>query len=89
MPYVYSELRAGLFTEDGQVMLLKMRDFVKETLPKSGAVRMDKLMSAAGTGDSWTMLACADRLVELGDLREITNREVAGQHRVFVSGRGE
>ena len=30
-------------------------------------------------------LACVDRLVELGEIKEITNGGVAGQHRVFIS----
>jgi hypothetical protein len=36
------------------------------------------------TGDSWTMLACLDYLVENGEIREITGSAVAGQNRVFV-----
>ena len=47
------------------------------------------------SGDSWTMLACLDRMVELGEIREIREREVLvpyndviegpAQHRVFVA----
>jgi len=36
-------------------------------------------------GDSWTMLACIDRLVELGELWEVVSQPVAGQHRIFTS----
>lgn len=78
MPYRYEEQRANLFTEEGQRMFLKVRD--------AGAVRMDKLMGYAGGGDSWDMLACADRLVELGELVEVPNTVCrAGQDRIFVS----
>lgn len=38
-------------------------------------------------GHDWEALACMDRLVELGELREITGPNVMGQHRVFVKGR--
>jgi hypothetical protein len=37
------------------------------------------------TGDTWLHLACVDRLVDLKEIKEITNENVAGQHRVFVS----
>ena len=47
------------------------------------------------SGTSWTMLACLDRMVELGEIREIREREVLGpyndviegpaQHRIFVA----
>lgn len=86
MPYSYEAQRANLFTEEGQRMFLKIRDAAKELIAKAGVVRMDKLMGQAGGGDSWDMLACADRLVELGELVEIPNTVCrAGQHRIFVS----
>jgi hypothetical protein len=45
-------------------------------------------VAIAGIGDSWQRIACVDRLVELGEIREITNpNEVAGQHRIFVDTR--
>jgi hypothetical protein len=82
--YRYETERETLFTDEGQRMLLKVRDFVEKTLKTAGAVRMQEAMSAAGTGSSWTMLACVDRLVELGEIREITQVGVASQYRVFV-----
>lgn len=86
MPYNYNTLRPSLFTEDGQVMFLKIRDHVKKLLSQAGAVRMGEAISCS-TGDTWEMLACVDRLVELGELREVTvGQDVAGQYRVFVEG---
>jgi hypothetical protein len=83
--YVYQELRDKLFTDEGQRTFLQIRDRVKRILAMAGAVRMSEAI-AGTTGDSWTMLACVDRLVELGEIREITQKgEVAGQYRVFVS----
>ena len=82
--YSYSQERHVLFTDDGQKMFLAIRDRVHRLLRQSGAVRMQEAI--AGTcGSSWEMLACVDRLVELGEIREITGRSEAGQYRVFVS----
>jgi hypothetical protein len=88
MSYDYKTQQATLFNKDGQVMFLKIRDKAHELLKSAGAVRSGKLLEVTG-GDTWDMLACIDRLVELGELREITDGGVAGQHRVFVSGRTE
>jgi len=84
--YNYSEAKPRIFTEDGQKMFLAIRDKTHRLLKLAGAVRMEEAMSGCGGGSSWDMLACVDRLVELGEIREITNGNVAGQHRVFVSG---
>jgi hypothetical protein len=85
MSYDYLAERPKLFTEDGQVMFLKIRDNTKRLLTQAGAVRCQEATSGTA-GDSWMMLACVDRLVELGELREITRDQgVAGQHRVFVA----
>lgn len=87
MPYSYAEQRPHVFTEDGQVMFLRIRDQAKKLLVKSGAVTSGKLMCT--TGDSWDMFACIDRLVELKELIEVPNPvSRAGQDRIFV-GRGE
>lgn len=82
--YRYSEVRNTLFTEEGLVMFTKVRDFVHKALAVSGAVRMQECMNAAGGGEAWMMLACVDRLVEMGELREVLQVGVCGQHRVFV-----
>lgn len=84
MPYDYQAERPKLFTEDGQVLLLKIRDHAQKILKASGAVSMEAIMSAA-TGNSWIRMACVDRMVELGELREVRQTEtVAAQHRIFV-----
>lgn len=80
--YKYENLKPGIFTEDGQTMFLQIRDRVKNILAQSGAITMGVAM--AGTGDSWKRMACVDRLVELGELKEIKYGECAGQHRIFV-----
>ena len=81
--YEYGNQRARVFTEEGQVMFLKIRDKTRDLLDISGAARSGKMISGV-TGDAWDMLACVDRLVELGEIRELTGPDVAGQDRVFV-----
>ena len=82
--YNYEELKPTLFTEQGQVMFLKIRDKVKTLIDRAGAVRMHEAISGT-CGDTWEQLACVDRLVELGEISEITTASsVAGQNRVFV-----
>jgi len=85
--YKYSELRPRLFTDEGQKMFLAIRDNTHHLLKLAGAVRMQEAMKASGSGSTWDMLACVDRMVELGELREITEADTPGQHRVFVSAR--
>jgi len=88
MTYSYQDERAAIFTEDGQVMFLSIRDKGKELMKIAGAFRLQEAISGQ-SGSSWTMLACIDRLAELGEIREVTAAGgVAGQHRVFV-GRAE
>lgn len=82
--YNYQNEKSKIFTEDGQEIFLKIRDNVQQLIKQSGAVMMQNAINSV-TGDSWLHLACVDRLVELKEIREITDSNVAGQHRVFVA----
>lgn len=85
MSYNYQTQRPKVFTEDGQVMFLKIRDNADALMKKSGAATAEKLMAGC-TGDTWDMLACIDRLVEIGEIHEIPNTmSGAGQHRLFIA----
>lgn len=85
--YNYTQEKPNLFTEDGQVMFLKIRDKVNATIEKSGAMTMGNIIQGIG-GVSWTQMACVDRMVELGELHEVSlARPVAGQHRIFTKER--
>ena len=86
--YNYQTEKQNLLTDEGQRTLIKVRDHVLKTLKISGAMTMGAAMDAADSGDSWIMMAYVDRLVELGDIREIKQGEVAGQYRIFVATRG-
>lgn len=86
--YNYTTERPNLFTESGQEMFIAIRDCVHAGLKTCGAIRLQEATAAARSGSSGTMIACLDRLVELGEIREITPKgAVWGQHRVFVSAR--
>ena len=73
--YNYQNEKSKIFTEDGQVIFLKIRDKTQQLLKQSGAVMMSNILNGI-TGDSWLHLACVDRLVELGEIKEITNDSV-------------
>ena len=82
--YNYKEQKKNIFTEEGQKMFLKIRDNAHQLLESSGAFMMGHVIRNVGGGSSWDMLACVDRLVELGEIRELTDNSVAGQYRTFV-----
>ncbi len=82
--YNYQTEKPKIFTEEGQVMFLTIRDNVKRLLKEAGAVMMVNALKGAA-GDDWVRIACVDRLVELNEIREITKVDVAGQYRVFVA----
>jgi len=82
--YRYEDLKPRLFTEDGQEMFISIRDNTNRLLTQAGAVRLQEAIKGV-CGDSWLMLACIDRMVERGEIREVTCSEVPAQHRVFVS----
>ena len=84
MAYSYATEKNKLFTEENQGMFLSVRDRACRLTSQSGAATMGKLISGE-TGDCWTMMACVDRLVELGELFEVPNTVyTCGQDRLFV-----
>ena len=88
MSYIYTAEREKLFTDEGQRLFLGIRDNVQSMLQVSGAVRMGEVLTLPagyGAAEVWTMMACVDRMVELGELRELPT-DGCGQDRVFVAG---
>lgn len=87
--YSYSSQKENLFNEKGQVAFMRVRDRVKELLDKGKAFRVDSLLqhSWGMHVDDWDLLACLDRMVELGEITECRYGECAGQHRVFMANR--
>lgn len=87
MSYSYQEEKARIFTEQGQPEFLKARDWVQKALELTGAFTMGTYLSKCSAGsDSWFRMALVDRLVELGELRELNFGSCAGQYRTFVGG---
>lgn len=85
--YNYQTERTKIFTEEGQEDFLRIRDHVQGLLRKAGAFTMARAFDARCSGDTWTQIACVDRLVELGEIREVKQPNyIAGQDRIFVKG---
>lgn len=80
--YDYQKLKPEVFKEENQQLFLKIRDKVKNLKESSGCFQLESLMRD-NVGDTWVMMACVDRLVELGEITEIPQGKVAGQHRIF------
>jgi len=85
MSYSYQTERPFVFTEDGQVMFLQVRDHVAHLLKIAGAFQMERALDGIkGSYGSWSGLACVDRLLELGEIREVSQPGSAGQYRTFT-----
>lgn len=83
--YDYETEKPKILTDEGQQDLIKARDWVTRILEEAGAFQMGTFMSKGPlSGDSWLMLAMIDRMVEIGDLREISLVDCRGQDRVFI-----
>lgn len=85
--YKYEELKHKLFTDEGQRKFLTFRDRIHRILNLSGGFTMLNGMACADVSDSWLQMAHVDRLVELGEIKEIPRPGCAGQSRIFVAGR--
>ena len=83
--YQYEDFKEFTFSDKGQRVLLRVRDFAFAVCKQAGCVRCDELMNHAQYGDQWERLSIVDRLVELGDITEVKlSRTPAGQDRLFV-----
>lgn len=84
--YDYRAEREKLFTERGQVLFMAVRDRIARAIGLAGAVTMDCALTVplppGWVVDSRELMACVDRLVELGELRELS--AVAAEVRVFI-----
>ena len=87
MTYDYQVERLKIFTEDGVKLLTKIRGNVVRQLKISGAV-MNQNATENCSGDSWTMHACLDYMIEQNEIREIKQAcgRVAGQHIIYTNG---
>lgn len=82
MPYDYATQRKVLFTESGFKTYNEVRDEALRILDLAGAFRASSVMKS---GDTWTILAVLDYMVETKQLIELTNEhQVRAQDRVFM-----
>ncbi len=82
--YDYRDYKQHVFTEEGSRQFLRIRDRVKSLLHNAGCFNMESAIRGE-VGMSWNMMACVDRLVELGEIVEIKQeRTSAGRHRIFT-----
>lgn len=84
--YKYEEQRASVFEEENQLLFLKIRDQIFDKLKSSGSITMGAAIAlprGIGAAESWTIMACVDRLCELGEIKEILTNGM-GQDRIFI-----
>ncbi len=82
--YNYKTEKSELFTEEAQVLFLKIRDEASQLLRVAGCFRMQEAIRNC-TGSSWQMFACVDRMVELGEIVEVTRgNEISEHYRIFT-----
>ncbi len=81
--YIYEKEKPELFKEENQKTFLSIRDRVYKLCTEAGGVSMGAAIRGH-SGSSWFLMACVDRLIELGELREVTMGGVEGQYRVFT-----
>lgn len=77
--YEYQHERPRLFTDDGQRMFLQIRDQTHKLIDAAGAVTIQKAIANVG-GDSWLMLACIDRMIELGEIVRLQSGYMTQHH---------
>ena len=83
MAYDYNTEKPKILTDEGQRTFIKVRDEAMRLLREAGAFEMFKPLKGV-TGDNWTAMAYIDRMVEIGDIREVPQSGIAAQDRVFV-----
>jgi len=72
MPYNYQRERRKLLTNEGQKALLRMSDEARRLLEEKRVFWLEELLGKASLrGDAWFQLALVDRLVELGEIKEV------------------
>jgi len=82
MAYDYQTERPWVFTDEGQRQLLSIRDLIRGHIKVAGCCTIEKAIMGQ-VGSSWGMLACVDRLKELGEIKIIPNPNGVTQHGII------
>ena len=85
----HEEVTDVIYTKEGQRPFLDIRDKVNELFRTAGTLRMADITTYKEDDPAqvaWFQIACVDRLVELGEIEEITSfvGDVPPQNRVFI-----
>jgi hypothetical protein len=83
MSYEYAKERDEVFTERGQKMFLGIRDKANYLCDVAGACKVEKAISGQ-TGSNWSMFACIDRLVELGEFVFALSGDVGTPYQIIT-----
>lgn len=81
--YKYEDYKDKLLSIEGTEMFFNVKKRIDNFLSLSGAFKIENVITKM-SGDSWLIMACVDRLVEIAYLKELTDKNVMGQNRVFV-----
>lgn len=88
--YDYLKMKPEVLEPKGQILLNIVRTESLIQLRVNNVFRADVILNMApfglGAVDNWLVLACFDRLIELGELRELATGDDPAQWRVFVRG---
>jgi len=80
--YNYQEQKKFIFTEEGQLMFLRVRDTICKLHNLSGAFTASKAIGDV-SGNSWDMMACLDRLVEIGEIKKVAENGYS-QNAIYI-----
>lgn len=83
--YHYETEKKWIFTDTGQRAFLKVRDNAFALIDKAGAFMALKPFRDIDINiQTFAMMAILDRMMELGDIHEVTPSDTMGQYRVFT-----
>ena len=84
MAYSYATMKEKTLTDEGVNALFAIRDRAHKLIDFAGACRYEVMLKGIHISDNWLALACVDRLVEMGEIKEVVIPGVPTQWRIFV-----
>lgn len=80
--YKYRDERHTVFTDDGVEMLVQIREQAEKLFDIAGCATIENLIRPC-LGDSFTMLACIDFLVEKGHIEKVHQNDISTQRQIY------
>ena len=87
MSYKYSDFKDKIFTDEGQIKFLASRDKINTALDTHGVFRLGEMLDIV-KGDAWEFLSHIDRLVEIGEIKEVFHGDGITQRKIYTRRRG-